>query len=678
MLEDFEGEDALAQWQFSNGPEFPGATGRVGESVGHAGKGARLTYDLTQGGNYVSLSWTFREPVRSELLALWLRQPPRSQAKLRIYDASGQAFEYSIARPLEAMDPSSWFRVVIDVNEFTGSFGGRNDGMLQQPLTGISVLAIPEFEIVGSPTGFVEFDELAALDEQRATLRLDAPSLIPAPEDAAELAPRLAINVHSTNDERGLDEASAAGFSTIRVDLGWSDIEAVRGRYDFSGFDALLSSLSRRGMRMHLILNYLNPLYPGFADPDFMAVTLPAFSAMARAAAEHFRERDVSYEIWNEPNSSRFWSRSTDDFAQLSTAASSAIRLGDPNAEICSGGVSGFDYRFISEYLNAGGGADADAIGVHPYRKGGGETAGHDLLLMRAIISESRGTTLPVWDTEWGYSSTWYGDGHSRDARNRHAQLVTRELLSAWSLGFPLVVYYDLRDGGVDPGDAEQNFGLLQDDYADKPAMVAVRKLTQLSRDRRYVGLVRTGLNSLHALRLEGAEDRWVILWWDNPKRSVTVELPMHAVCTDLLGNEIQTDSPATLKLAESTGPVYLRFPSSEPVTGAGGSSSTRSSGGTTAGGRTTALRSLEASGGTANLPKPPGGATTGRAGASAGAAGGLGVAGDGSQSETEVAGCRCSTPSHDRSTSWGVVWLIAAATLRRRRERRHHSGSPC
>jgi hypothetical protein len=44
-----------------------------------------------------------------------------------------------------------------------------------------------------------------------------------------------------------------------------------------------------------------------------------------------------------------------------------------------------------------------------------------------------------IWDTEWGYSSTWFGgDGHASLARRAQAELVLRELLTAWAVGFPL------------------------------------------------------------------------------------------------------------------------------------------------------------------------------------------------------------------------------------------------
>ncbi|MFZ5893573.1 MAG: cellulase family glycosylhydrolase [Myxococcota bacterium] len=656
MIEDFETDTALSRWVFSNGGEFPGAKGTLTRGGGHAGSGAHIAYDLMAGGRYVSASLTFDKPLNAKSIAFWVKEPPRSQAKVRLYDSSGQTLEYAVPRPLEAFDASSWFRVVLDVYQPTGYYGGANDGVPHAPLTGISILAIPEFEIVGSPTGAIDIDELAVVDTFRSPMSPTGLRLIPAPAGSADLSKNFAVNIHQTNDDRALDSARDAGFSAVRMDVGWSDIETTRGVYDFSRFDALLSSLTARGMRMHLIVDYLNPLYPLFDGPDFMGVTVPAFSAMARALAAHFAGSGVTYEIWNEPNGDTFWKRSAADFAALCASATAAIHAADPAAKVCSGGVSGFDYRFVDAFLAAGGGAGLDAIGVHPYRKRGGETVAHDLLLMRAIIGDRLTPVPPIWDTEWGYSSTWYGDGHSYDARLRQAQMVARELLSAGSMGFPFIVYYDLRDGGTDAQNQEHNFGLLTNDHAEKPALVAVRTLTRNVKDHRFVGFLETGLSSLHALRLDGARDHLLAVWWDNPREDVVLELPPHTRGMDMLGRDLSLDSasPSELTWRESWGPVYLSFAISSSTTapsGTGGASSqggaaATSTGGFAASGSASlgAGGAATASGGASNVD-PVAGADNGESGGTT-AAGSGGVTTAGRASANLITGGYMPTPN--------------------------------
>ncbi len=40
------------------------------------------------------------------------------------------------------------------------------------------------------------------------------------------------------------------------------------------------------------------------------------------------------------------------------------------------------------------------------------------------------------------------------------AQRTSRELLTAWALGLPMEIHYDIRDDGTDPTTAEHNLGL--------------------------------------------------------------------------------------------------------------------------------------------------------------------------------------------------------------------------
>ncbi|MGC9328118.1 MAG: hypothetical protein ACP5I1_10830, partial [Candidatus Hinthialibacter sp.] len=56
LLDDFDAQDLCADWSFSNGPEFPGATGsfKLTEEKSTRGKSGELIFDFSKGGNYVS------------------------------------------------------------------------------------------------------------------------------------------------------------------------------------------------------------------------------------------------------------------------------------------------------------------------------------------------------------------------------------------------------------------------------------------------------------------------------------------------------------------------------------------------------------------------------------------------------------------------------------------------
>jgi len=383
-----------------------------------------------------------------------------------------------------------------------------------------------------------------------------------APPGSAGLRLRLGVNIHSLKDERGLDLASEAGFSFVRVDLLWAELEK-QDHYDFTPFDKLMRSLEARDMGVLWLLAYGHPEHGGRSPQSIEDIA--AYARYAAAAVSHYRGRNARFEVWNEPNGKQFLENPA-TYPDLLRAALDAIRLQDPSAAVSTGGTSGFDFPFLTLMLESGSAQKASAIGVHPYRDSGPETLAGDLLLLRGLIQSTAGSSMPVWDTEWGYSS--YGlsrkdsgdrNGHSDVAQTRQAVLVARECLTVWILGLPLAVIYDLRNDGSDPFKREHNFGLLNQDNSDKPAMKAVRVLTRIARKHTYSGLIRGVPNSVHAMRLDGADDIVFVVWNDAAEMLPRLRLPHDELLSvrNIFGEPIVVERDEVI-LAESMGPLYI------------------------------------------------------------------------------------------------------------------------
>ncbi len=555
-LDDFEGARAPDPWTFSNGPEFPGAKGSLTKGAGHSGSGAHLAYDFSGGGAYVAASLKLATPINAAEVGFWVRAPAGIHAWLRVVDSTMQVLQYQLARPFGADDPSAWFRQVVELDAPDGHFGGTNDGVLHGAITQVTILAAKPLE--KAAVGAIDFDEVVAIDAVGATIDLSKTPMIVAPPGRADLASRLAVNIHFTRDDAGLDAARGMGFSRVRMDFAWNAVESTKGVYNFSNLDALVASLGARGMTLHLILDYGNPLYPPTGDAAFVSTTVPAFAACAKAAAAHFAGKGVTFEIWNEANLEQFWmsAPSASDYAALANAMIAAVHAGDPSAKVST---TGTDFAFVRGYLAGGGANGADAIGVHPYRMSGGETITDDTLLLRSIAGALPGAPA-VWDTEWGYSSTSFGgDGHAPTARATQATFVVREILSAWAVGFPLAVVYDLRDDGTDPTNAEHNYGLIANDYTDKPAAVSVRTLGDVAKERVFKGFLDLEPTSLYAMRLDGSRDVVVALWSGMPQGRVPVTLVNAKRATSMLGTSIDISS-GSIVVKNEDGPTYVTF----------------------------------------------------------------------------------------------------------------------
>ena len=258
---------------------------------------------------------------------------------------------------------------------------------------------------------------------------------------------------------------------------------------------------------------------------------------------------------------------------------------------------------------------------------------------------------------------------------------AVRELLTAWALDLPVAVYYDLRDDGTDPTNAEHNFGLLANDDSEKPAYTAVETLTAFASSGIIAGYYEVEPSSLHALRLDGLSSPSAIVWSDAPGASVTVTVPAKATVIGLLGTPVATTpagSDLTITVREADGPVYLSTPAAAVDAGAGGvpSDASIAAGGASAGG--VAGNAGVPLGGSAGIV---GGGAIGRS-TTAGARG-TGVADaagppsasrpdasiDGaSGAASESSSCGCAIPSRSGSRTEWLGALALAALWRRRR----------
>ena len=479
--------------------------------------------------------WTPARPIAVKhraALSLWIRADPGVKLAAVVRDSNFQTRRYG-------------FEAVTLENP------GGNRRHVVIPLAAAGRIASLEIQAVG---GSMAFDDVRILESPDQKFPLDFGAAL-AP--ASRLSPRFGVNLHGIDDERQLDLARDAGFTFVRADLLWRAVER-NGRYRFVAADGLMAALEARAMGVLWILDYGHPQHGGEVPrrPDDVA----AFARYAEAVAAHFRGKNARYEIWNEPNIERFWPPRPNamEYAALAREAVAAIHRADPAARVATGALARFDLPFFAQVLAAGGAGDAAS--VHPYRTAPPETVAADLPLLRRMT----GPNVEIWDTEWGYASYDYfsqklgGDGHSAAGRKRQAVLASREALTVWALGLPMAVWYDLRDDGDDPRDGEKNFGLLDREYRDKPAMAAIRTLMHVAAKRAFAGMAQGLPGGVHAMRFDGAGDRVFAVWNDQPDARMTMRLPAGATAAaNLFGEPIKVKKNE-IALAETDGPVYL------------------------------------------------------------------------------------------------------------------------
>jgi hypothetical protein len=573
LIDDFDGPTALQGWRFDSIPESAGGGLTLGP--GHREQGAVLAFRLPCGREtvcnaYAAARWRAASPLqkrRDPALSLWIRFPPEVEVALEAKDSSGQTLRFPIGATIEHPTAGDWQYVVVPLSaKHAGGIKGRLEeiGIVVQARGGVAARGILQ--------GSVSFDEVR-LRESDEIFQVDpAAQAGPPTYGSSELAARLGVNIHLLQDDHALDLAHAAGFGFVRMDMLWANVER-RGGYRFFPYDRLLRALEARGMGVLWILDYGHPDHGGSTPRTPQDVA--AFGRFAEAAAQHFKGRNVRYEIWNEPNTSQFWkpAPNASEYAILLKEAVAAIRRADPSAKVSSGGLSRFDAAFLGRAVDPSLAADLTAIGVHPYPKTVPESIAPELGSLREWAARALGQQIEIWDTEWGYSSANAppeapSNGHTEEGRRRQASLSVREILTVWAVGLPLAVWYDLRDDGTDPANPEHNYGLLDSSGNEKPAIRALRTLMSVASGRKYAGMILETPEGIHAMRMDGPTDTMLIVWTDQPDGRRRIEYPILNLisATDLMGQAVKSkdgrSGQARVEIDGAAGPIYLLWTS--------------------------------------------------------------------------------------------------------------------
>ena len=211
-----------------------------------------------------------------------------------------------------------------------------------------------------------------------------------------------------------LNVLSAAGVKFIRIDTGWDGIETSLGVYNFTTLDTNVNNILTAGLQPLLILDYNSTLY---AASKFTGITtapnLAAWLNFVTAVVNRYKNHNVVYEVWNEPNSSSFWiSANPNEYSALLIATSPVIKATDSTASVIGPALSEIHLDYLETCFIAGILPYIDALSIHPYIRSGPEDAtsgnyGNNYTAIRALLTRYGYPNMTLFSSEWGYSSLW-------------------------------------------------------------------------------------------------------------------------------------------------------------------------------------------------------------------------------------------------------------------------------
>ena len=579
VLDDFESPSSPEPWMAISPSDNPTSVALV---PGSSGNGLALNYRFWRGQweGSAGVTRSFDPPVSAAAIALRVRLQPGVVLRLSVTDDTGQTLEYDPNILLHPVDPKGFSPHVIALDSPARFHGGANDGVLHGAVHSLVVSAAILNQNGYDTPGEIIIDEVAALPMLTYDLDPFAPPAVPAPAELKSRPPLFGVNALPWEyTSKHLDLYKDAGLEFVRVDVFWNQTELQRKQYDFSRFDRLVADLKTRNMRAQYILLGSNPLYSDGGSGDQMyspqsPASISAFADFAAAAAARFKGTEHSFEIWSEPDTIYRWfpSPNVAQYAALARETTARIHAVDPDVPVAVGSTSYVYFFYLDDLMRGGGTTGADALSVHPYGSSPPETLADSIAFLRKLREDALpGSTLPFWQTEWGFTATGLQPNEGIEAgQARQAIFIARTFLTCWGLGFPWITWSSATDQGQDPTHWFHNVGLLRyhcdDSSCIKPAYGAVQTLTRLTRNHTYVGALPTRPRSLHAMKFASDADTVVALWSDTAGSKVLVTMPAPATAVNHLGASLvltEVGSRRALEVSEATGPVYLTFPSS-------------------------------------------------------------------------------------------------------------------
>lgn len=372
----------------------------------------------------------------------------------------------------------------------------------------------------------------------------------------------LGVSIHPGLKEQDIKAISDAGFDTVRIDIFWSNVEKQKGVYDYknTGYDELDHLLTKYNLKPYYILAYSNPLYE---DGRFIKTerSREAFNKFVTATVNRYKNQNVIWEIWNEPNLELFWESqpSEDDYFKLVQMVAPTIKSLDDTGKVVAPALAGLHTKsmaWLEQLLSKGTLNYIDAISVHPYRDYPPESVSQDYAKLRKMIKKYTNREIPVISGEWGYSTA----GAYKLNEKEQADHLVRMFLINMANDIPLSIWYDWKNDGLDKNNKEHNFGLMWYSSNPKLSFLAMQTLSRTMEGYTFVTKLETEDPSNYILKFKNQNGKQIIVFWttdSNHNSNIPIDSGKGQIVS-MLGAVRNVEWKNEVELNFSSSPGYL------------------------------------------------------------------------------------------------------------------------
>jgi hypothetical protein len=217
------------------------------------------------------------------------------------------------------------------------------------------------------------------------------------------------------------DLMKASGVETARVAFDWRAAQAAEGGpIAFGEMDAVVAAAAARGITA-LPVVHRTPRWAGSGGAASTPRGTAAYTAFLQALVGRYgpagslwveqpalpRMPIRAWQIWNEPNLTRYWSKQpfAKSYVKLLRASRRALRAADPGSRTILAGLPNESWVALRKVYRAGGRGTFDAVALHPYT-GKPKNVMKLIRLARKEMRKYGDRRKPVWLTELSWPAS--------------------------------------------------------------------------------------------------------------------------------------------------------------------------------------------------------------------------------------------------------------------------------
>jgi len=133
-----------------------------------------------------------------------------------------------------------------------------------------------------------------------------------------------------------------AGVGWVRQDFLWEEIEPAAGNFEFNKYDAIVDILTQNNINILGVLEYSADWAKSCPEWNCPPNSNAAYVNYVSRVITRYKDKIKYWEIWNEPDSSTYWSSQDGlkSYCELLKEAYIAAKKIDPDCKILNGGLA--------------------------------------------------------------------------------------------------------------------------------------------------------------------------------------------------------------------------------------------------------------------------------------------------------------------------------------------------